>query len=278
MRKIVLLFALLCLTAPALADAPKETAYDRVMRTGTLRCGYLVYTPNFVKDANTGAISGIFADAMGQAGKLLSLNIEWAEEAGLAGLIEGLHTGRIDAICSGLWANAARGRETEASIPLFYNALNVYVRTRDKRFDNNFSALNDSGVRIAVIDGEMADQIANADFPKAKKVSLPQMTDFSLLLLQVSTGKADATIAGAHEGPAFLKANPGTIRQVASAAPIRVFPNVLFFDKGQMSLKTMIDSAIGEMQSSGTLDRIIAHYESYAGSFYRVAPPYGEPK
>ena len=40
-------------------EAKKETAYERVTRTGVLRCGYATWPPNVMKDPNTGKVSGI---------------------------------------------------------------------------------------------------------------------------------------------------------------------------------------------------------------------------
>lgn len=53
----------LLMAFPAFA-AEKESSYDRVMRTRTLRCGYGIFQPMIMKDPNTRKISGIFVDIM----------------------------------------------------------------------------------------------------------------------------------------------------------------------------------------------------------------------
>ncbi len=260
---------------PVLAHAAeKESAYDRVMRTGVLRCGYVVYSPFFMKDPNTGKISGIFADVMEESGKLLNLKINWAEEAGTPVLIEGLHSGRLDALCSGFWPNAARGREADFSRPLFYSALGVYVRSDDDHFDGNLQSLNRPDVTVAVVDGEMADQIASVSFPLAKKVALPQMTNVSELLLSVALKKADFTISGINEEREYSQHNPGKIKRIDTKNPIRVFPNVIMTGKEDRKLISMIDSAFDELGQTGKLEQIILRYEKQPGEFYRVAKPY----
>jgi ABC-type amino acid transport substrate-binding protein len=252
------------------APAQKETAYDHVMRTGKLRCGYFEFAPNLVKDPATGKMSGIFADLMDEIGRLQNLKIEWTEEAGMTNLLESLRDQRIDAVCCGPWPNALRAERAEFSQPVFYNALGVFARAGDTRFDNNLPALDDPSVRIAVIDGEMADQIAAVDFPRAQKVALPALSDFSQVLLTVATGKADVTIAATHEALEFEAHNPGTLREVVAKRPIRTFPNVLFFAKGEFMLASMLDAAIDEVYDNGHLDDIISKYEKYPHSFVRV--------
>mgnify|MGYP002361162467 CR=1 FL=1 len=73
-------FALRSETAPAAAEAKKETTYERVMRTKELHCGYLIYPPNFMIDVNSKKMSGIFYDAVEAMGKELNLKIVWQEE------------------------------------------------------------------------------------------------------------------------------------------------------------------------------------------------------
>ena len=40
----------------------KETAYERMTRTNTLRCGYNLWEPWVMKDPTTGVMSGAFVD------------------------------------------------------------------------------------------------------------------------------------------------------------------------------------------------------------------------
>ena len=53
---------LLTLAAPAWAGDDKESAYERVIRTGIIRCGYFVWPPFLAIDPNTNKKSGIFFD------------------------------------------------------------------------------------------------------------------------------------------------------------------------------------------------------------------------
>ncbi len=256
----------------------EETAYDRVIRTGVLRCGYVVFAPYFIKDPNTGAPSGLFVDLMAEIASLQGMKVEWTEEASLPNLIESMRVGRIDAMCSGLWENAVAGKQVEFSRPIFFNVLGIYARPEDHRFDHNLPAINDPSIRIAVIDGGMAEKIASSDFPRAQKVSIPELSDYSALLLNVASGKADLTISASHEAHNYLATNPGTLRKVDADLPIRVLPNTIFFRKGEFKLASMIDSALDEIEYKGQLEKIIAKYEPFPGAFYRVTPAYQIPE
>ena len=115
-----------------------ESVYERVMKSGTIHCGYAMFPPYCMKDPNTGKLSGIFVDILNEAGKNLGLKIEWTEEVGWASIIQGLEANRYDLVPTGIWPNASRGKHASFSIPLFYNALNIYVRAKDNRFAKNF--------------------------------------------------------------------------------------------------------------------------------------------
>ena len=94
----------------------KETAYERVLRTGTIRCGYGVGAPYVEMDPNTKKMKGFAVDVATAIAKRLNLNIEWTEEAGWGGIVPALNDGRVDLGCSSLWmtASTAAGRRTRA--------------------------------------------------------------------------------------------------------------------------------------------------------------------
>lgn len=248
--------------------------YDRVTQSGKIRAAYVVAEPFVMKDPNSGKLSGIFVEALEQAGKNLGLQIEWAEEASWGTMIEGLQANRYDLVSSGIWANSSRAKQVDFTIPLVYSGIGVYVRPNDNRFTGNLNAINSETVKIATIDGEMSDIISKTDFPKTQKESLPQLSDVSQVLLSVSQGKADVTFMQPFNAEQFLKSNPGTLKNIAAERPIRVFGNTMIFKPGEVQFKTMLNTALEELLNSGEIDRLIDKYETVPGGFYRVGLPY----
>jgi ABC-type amino acid transport substrate-binding protein len=278
MRSLVFVFVLmLCfgsLSVHAGQETASETAYDRVMRTRTLRCGYIVWAPMFMKDPNTGKLSGIFHDYTEELAAVLSLKIDWAEELTPATYVEALKFGRVDMLCSGDWPNATRGQYLIYAPPIFYTALVPYVREKDARFDGHPEKLDDKTVALSVIDGEMSSIVARQDFPAARRVELPQTADAAQMMMQVKDGKADATIAAVGTGMRYIRANPGTVRAVKDVAPFRLFPNTLSVRMGENNLREMMATATQEALNSGRIEKILRRYEEFPGELYRVARPY----
>lgn len=254
-------------TAPA-------TVYDHVIKSGVIRTGYVIYPPGSIKDPNTGKLSGIFVEALEQAASNMGLKVQWAEEVGWGSMIEGLNTGRYDLVGTQVWANSTRGKTADFTVPLFFSGIGVYVRANEHRFDGDLSKLNSPEVRIATIDGEMSTIISKQDYPRAKTVSHPQLSDNSQILLDVVNGKADVTFVEPYIALLFLKNNPSTVRNLASQHPIRIFPNSMMLQKGDVRLKTMLDTALTELLNTGKIDELMRKYVPSQGTFYPVAYPY----
>ncbi len=254
--------------------AEKESLYDRVMRTGTVRVGYSVYNPIVIKDPNTGNLSGIGIDAFKKAAENLQLKAEFVEEVPWGSMIEGLISDRYDVILY-LWVNSTRARMVDFSIPLLYSPVYAYARPDDHRFDSGLNqAMKDSSIKIAAIDGEMSAIIAKADYPDHATEQLPQNADVSQMLLTVSTKKADVYFGEPNLVLSFLAHNKDAVKNVTPNKPLRIFGNTVMFKRNEMEFKNMLNRALEELLNSGYIDQLIKKYEPFPGSLYPIALPY----
>ena len=274
MKKFLLSLLLLTLAAPAWAgdNKDKESAFDRIIRTGTIKCGYFTFPPLSIKDANSGKLSGITVDIFNQAAKNMGLKVDWAEEVSFAGLIPGLQTKRYDAVCTPMWPTAARGREVAFITPEFYAALGVWVRADDKRFTNNIDAINSPSVTIVGIDGQIEQSVHDEQFPNAAFYSLPGGTDFSQEMMDIVSKKADVTFVDKAAGALFEERHPGKIKNITKT-PLRVFPFSIAVQGEEIRLKNMLDVAIQELHNTGYIERKLQQYDP-AHHFLPVAAPY----
>lgn len=274
MRFLVILL-LAILTFPHTARA--ETAYERVVRTGVLRCGYIPYDPVIRKDPNTGEISGILADVLTDMTKRLSLKVAWTEEVPFVTAFEGLKNGRYDAVCTALWGWPEQARVGLLVGPMYYYPLGIWVRADETRFTTDRSALNAPDVRISGVDGTFPLDAAKVDFPNAQAVALPQSSDYTQPLMEVVTRKADVTFMDNNIGLRFLAANPGTVRNIATNPPYRIYGQFILVARGEHDLQAMLQATTNLQILDGTMDRLLKTYEAGAGGYYRVALPYALP-
>jgi polar amino acid transport system substrate-binding protein len=254
-----------------------DAAFERVISSKVIKCGYVPYPPGLIKDPNTGKITGIFPETLEASAKDLGYQIKWTEEVGWGTMIEGLKAGRYDAICSPVWANSTRAQFAEFTQPFFYSGIGVYVRADERRFGNGLEGINSDGVTLATIDGEMTSIVADQDYPEAKRVALPQNSDVSQVLLNVLNHKADVTFVEPFVAEEFMKSHPGALRNLVAAKPVRIFPNTMLVAKGNYALKGLLDVMVSEMTNSGRADRLIAKYDLGSGTFYPLAQPYRQP-
>ena len=271
MKKLILsLFVVLLTTAPALA----ETAYERIIRTGEIRCGYVIVEPTVMKDPNSGEFSGLVYELVEAIGQALQLKIKWEEEVSFSTAIEGIKTGRYDVICAQLYARPNVMKDLELTEPYHFITVNAYVRPDETRFQTK-SDLNNSNITISYQDHSIADLIKQTDYPKATALSLPDF-NYSDILLSVATGKADVTFVDTAVAQAYQVKNSNTIKKLDVISPVRLFPNVLGVKKGEHNLNTMLSWAIRYLHYNGHISDLITKYERYPNSFLIPAKPYAQ--
>jgi ABC-type amino acid transport substrate-binding protein len=277
MRPLLLTLCGLLLSSPVLAapeTASPASVYDRVMASGTIRCGYINYPPHLIVDPATKKISGISHDIVEEMAALLQLKVEWTEEVGWGSTVEAMRSNRVDAICTSFWQNPVEGRYVAFTIPLFYSAVGAYVRADETRIKPDLGNLDDPKFLISGSDGAVASTIAQQDYPKATLKSLPNMTDETQMLMEVTAGKADIAFIETYLGEKFIKANPGSLKNLVPNKPVRLFGDTFAIPMDDYKFKTMLDSALVQMLYGGRVDKIIKKYEEVPGGIYRVAKPY----
>jgi ABC-type amino acid transport substrate-binding protein len=267
--------AVLLLVSSAAFAADKGTAYERVMNSGEIKCGYGTGAPLVVVDPNTGEVSGIMRDIMDEIGKALNVRIVWTEEVPWGQLATALQSKRVDVICSSMWASAGRGKYIAFTNPLFFSRIDAFVRADDKRFDNDPSRINREDVRIIIEEGDVTEEIARNKFPKARHVTKPQLAGDEYHFLALEGNKADIVLLNASYAMDYAKINPDTIRKVPLLRPLQIYSNVLGVDIEEQKLRDMMNAAVDQLLYSGTIERIIKKYEDeYPEVFLHVSEPY----
>jgi polar amino acid transport system substrate-binding protein len=256
------------------AVAVKEAAFDRVMRTGILRCGYYVFPPMVVRDPNTNSFSGLSIDMLNAIGEKTGLKIEWTEEISFGTWPAALEAGRFDAVCDPLWPDMALGRQAIFTRPFFYGGLSPVVSATDTRFDGDYTKLNDPSVTIVAIDGNIQLFLAKEVFPKAHLLVVPANTDAATLAMNVIDHKADAVIWDRNAVLNFNAANASKLKMLDPGHPIKVEPFALPVDRKEFGLREFLDNAIADQLATGTIDRLLTKWETEPGMFLRTAEPY----
>ncbi len=277
MKKFLLSLLLIAISLPAFADDDKkESAFDRIMRTNTIRCGYYVYPPVTYRDPNTDVLSGFSVDMMDEIGKRTGLKIEWVEETNFSNWIPSIQSKRFDVACTPNWPDVPQGRAAAFSIPMFYAGIYPMVRANDERFkdDANISILNSPDITFVAAEGDAFAGLIPAHFPKAKLKLLSADAENTTFVMELSTGKADASFSDTNGMTTFNHNNPTKLKILGKNTPVKWQASSLAVERHEMILKDFIDNAILDLINDGTMDRILRKWEPEPGKTYlRVANP-----
>jgi polar amino acid transport system substrate-binding protein len=258
--------------ATGASAAPKETTYERILRTGEIHCGYSVWHPLFFIDVTTNEKKGIFHDLMEETAKRLQLKIVWQEELGWGTALESVKNGRVNMACAGYWLHPDRIKHVSFTTPLFYAAINAWVRANDTRPFTRLEDLNSDRLTVGQIDGGATQYAVARRFPKAKQFNLPELTTNADLIESLTTGKIDFIVEDPTSFRDYIVHNPGKVRRLFSEEPVAIFPVVMLLPPNDLRLKEVLDGVLRNMEYDGTLDDILKNYQM-DGAFLRNAKP-----
>ncbi len=279
---VVASFAVLHFSGDTLTVAnveKQETAYERVMRTGTLRCGYVLYPPYMEKDLETGKFKGLGYDFVEELGKTLNIKIEWSENVPVGGDVDVLKNNRVDAICAitGTY-DPNMFVHIDFSKPFTFLRNVIYARSDDERLKGTigYDDLNSPEFTFVGIEGDATLIYAKLLFPNAKVKGLPQLVDTAQLFSEVLTHKADLVVVEPPVAARATKSNSDMFRKVNFTGKLPEYGATLAFAKGSEKLKSTINETIDYMNLNGITDELINKHESNKPMFIRVSKPYNE--
>ncbi|MBI1327700.1 MAG: transporter substrate-binding domain-containing protein [Alphaproteobacteria bacterium] len=250
-----------------------DKVYERIMRTGTIRCGYINWWPAILKDPNSGEMKGYVVDYFNALAKALDLKIEWTEELNLGTYLNDLNNGRYDVECAGGWPSAVRGKLIYYTNPFAYSPAVPFVRVNDTRFDSGISTLSQKGIKAAVVDGDTSQIIRRQHFPAMTEISIPQNAAINEYFVMVASGKADVTFSDYIGALAYIEKNPDTIKPLPYN--LRLVPQCVGVPMGENKLLAMLNTANQELLLDGTVESILVKYEPAQKMFVRATdmPP-----
>lgn len=276
MNKLTLilpLFITAALPAPAFAD--EETAYERVTKTQTIRCGWGANDPWIYKDLETGEIKGVNAEIAKAVAERLELELQWPEETGWGNLPHSLYSGRVDVACSTLWNDPVRGKRVAYTRPIFFSAIYAYARADDDRFSGDLREINRPEIKIVVQEGDVTSILARRRFPEAKTTELSSLASWADVYLTVTTGKADITFGDPISVAKFNAANDNALERIPFDEPLTVYGNALAVSIHETELRDMLDNTIAYMIQTGEIGELTRDFRTqYPHAIVLPAKPY----
>ena len=271
----VCIISLLLGTASSAALA--GDVYERVSQKGEIECGYGIWNPVTYKDPGNGDVKGISRDIMDAISRKIALKTLWKEEKSWGSIIEGLNNQNYDMICTPFVIMSPRTKVIDFSTPVFFLPIYIITRADDTRFDGNQPDLNSPNIQIGVLEGEVSSIISHERFPLAETVPIPPNSDYSLLLEDLKNGKSDVSFVAAETFYRFNEKEPGVLKIAGDGKPLSVLRVGFGLPQWDRSFKSLIDSAINNLQDDGALNKILDKYDPKRNLFLRLPQPYRSP-
>ncbi len=238
----------------------KESVYERVMASKTIRCGYFIEPPFTVQNPNTGEFSGLSVDLINEIAKSHDLKVEWVEGISFATFPQDLQNNRYDMVCGSVFIMPRSG-QTDYSQSYIHVPIHGYVRQNDTRFDKDFDIIDWNNIKISGLDGEGATAAVQKIIPQAKLDILPQLSNISEMLLTVQTGKTDIGFVLPTVYEDYNQSNPNKLRRAELNKPLYTYAVSFGIARGQNEFKNMINNAITQLRVSGELEQIINKHD-----------------
>jgi tRNA-dependent cyclodipeptide synthase len=238
------------------------SSLDRVEQSKTLRVAFTNYPPALMYDHQNDTFSGIFYEIITTIAKKHGWQIKWSEETGYGVIIDGLENNRFDLFGSTVWPTPERQEKASFSKSLYESKAYPWTVS-----DFDYEKMKDnSDLRIAVKENDISHSIALADFPNARLVFVPQLSDPQELLQFVVDGKADVTFVETYLANVFMNAKGVHLMQ-ATKDPIRTYDNTFISKKEDVSLRDLFSDEIEEMVKNGIVKDLIQKYTGSEDTF-----------
>ena len=218
---------------------------------GTLTVGMnLQYKPEMYLD-DSGNPTGYDVDLLNAMADELGLKLD-IQNLDFNGLIPGLQAKQFDLVSVGLGATDERKKVIDFSRGYVPYAT-VLAASPNSTRGSNVSDYNQAGVTITALQGSTSEQLIKDTFPNATVSSFP---DQNAALLEVATGRADATVVEDYILAEFDRSNPNQVKPLDTDDPLALYYGSYGVQKGNTALVDAANSFLCKAQTDGTLEKL----------------------
>lgn len=197
-----------------------------------------------------GKIVGIDVDISEQIAKQLGVTLQ-IDNMNFDSVVAAVQTGKTDMAVAGLSKTPDRAAAVDLSDP-YYDASQVIIVKKDNTAINSEASLK--GRKVAVQKGTTGDDLATKLVGDANMTRFNASTD---AVTALSDGKVDAVVIDSFPAKTFVNQNPNL---KITGSPLTSEQYCIAVRKGNKELLAAVNKEIGQLKSSGDLDKIIQKY------------------
>ena len=219
-----------------------------LMTPGKLVVGMnLQFKPEMYLD-DAGKPAGYDVDLLNALAKDLGVTLD-IQNLDFNGLIPGLQSKKFDMVSVGLTATDERKKAIDFSRE-YVPYTSVLAVKQDDNSKAEVATYDKAGTIITALQGSSGEKLAKDTFPKATVNGFP---DQNAALLEVATGRAQASVLEDYILAQFQKANPNKLKVAALPKPLALGYGSWGVQKGNTGLVDALNSFLCQAQKDGTL-------------------------
>ena len=265
--KLFLSAFILMISVSAVAVVPAATqSIQDIISRGTIRIGYIPSPPGTIKDPVSGELHGFYVTGMREIAELMGVEPEFIETT-WGNFVAGLQSGQFDVSIAGTFATVQRSMVVDFTKPIFYLGYGAVIRADEDRYET-LDDMNDSGTRIAVVQGGAAEDFVRRNMPKAQIITLAT-GNLTAPFVEVVSNRADVAIEDGFTINNFVAQQP-SVRNLFATNPYNFTPIAWTLRKGNSDLLHTMNAGIDVLLSSGRWDELAREYGE--GTRYIDAP------
>ena len=229
-------------TSPSFLLSP---TLQHIQSSKTLRACVDPEFPPEVYTDKSGKPAGFDVDLTMALAEALGVKVKWVPSS-FDGLIAGIQSGKCDYALSGITPRGKRALAVSFAKPTLAAAELVVVAKSVN--GTTIASLNTPKTRFCGQSGTGSEFDAKKYFPKTKITLVPSASD---CLLQLLSGKADASISDSVTGNGWLHAHPGQIKLVAQNEGLPGAPVSAAVPLGDLAFAAYLNVFFGEFINNG---------------------------
>lgn len=238
-----------------------EDTLAKITRTKEMNVCVAEWPPFSIKDAKTGAYSGVDIEALNAAAKALGATAVYHDTT-FGNIPAALQSGVCD-VATSLYVTTTRAAVVNFTTPVLYGGDTALVRKGDARF-KTVADLDQPGIKVATATGESGDIYAKANLTKSKVVAIDtDAADQARFMLEVTSGRADVAIADFNTIANFAKEHPET-EVVFKENPFNLSPDAYGVRYSDTGLVNFLNNSLLTMKANGTWEASMKKYGATA--------------
>lgn len=248
---LVLGIALAAVAVSVPAAAEDSPVLSDIVKRGTLRVGMSGNQPPLNFRGKDGEMYGLEVDLAQAFATVMGLNLEIVQKP-FGQLLPALQNNQVDLVMSGMTITTERNMKAAFIGPYFVSGKSIITKSSTLAKADEAADLDQSDVKLAVLEGSTSQRFVEALLPKAKLTTTP---DYDAAVAMLLGDKVDAVVAD-REIAALSALRNQAAGVMALSQPLTIEPIGIAARPGDALYLNLLENTLGALELSDVLNAL----------------------